>query len=230
MWGVLWQCTYIRLSHVNAILSQSGILYYSDVITGTVASQITSLTIVYSTVSFRRRSKKIFKLRVTGLCAENSPGTGEFPAQMSSNAENVSIWWHHHDLNKCVKTCMYYTWFKVHPCKSYQSGVVLAKIYLWIEPIPDWIDSHSWKTKLWYNPYCDYINFGPFDLYFFYWVWSTEELFHAWFLWNVIIHVILKFRWGLTEPPLKFRVWLSNYIPCVCVDVITCPCRHLSTG
>ena len=42
---------------------------------------------------FRRRSKKTSKLRVTGLCAGNSPGTGEFPAQMASYAENVSIWW-----------------------------------------------------------------------------------------------------------------------------------------
>ena len=24
------------------------------------------------------------------------PGTGEFPAKMASNAENVSIWWRHH--------------------------------------------------------------------------------------------------------------------------------------
>ena len=31
--------------------------------------------------SFRRRSKKTSKLRVTGLCARNSPVTGEFPAQ-----------------------------------------------------------------------------------------------------------------------------------------------------
>ena len=36
---------------------------------------------------FRPRSKKTSKLRVTGLCAGNSPGTGEFPAQMASNAE-----------------------------------------------------------------------------------------------------------------------------------------------
>ena len=40
---------------------------------------------------FRRRSKKTLKLRVTGLCAGNSPVTGEFPAQKASNAENVSI-------------------------------------------------------------------------------------------------------------------------------------------
>ena len=45
---------------------------------------------------FRRRSKKTSKLRVTGLCVGNSTGTGEFPAQMASNAENVSIWWRHH--------------------------------------------------------------------------------------------------------------------------------------
>ena len=45
---------------------------------------------------FRRRSKKTSKLRITGLCAGNSPGTGEFPAQMASYAENVSIWWRHH--------------------------------------------------------------------------------------------------------------------------------------
>ena len=46
---------------------------------------------------FRRRSKKTSKLRVTGLCVGNSPGTGEFPAQMASNVENVSIWWRHHE-------------------------------------------------------------------------------------------------------------------------------------
>ena len=44
----------------------------------------------------RRRSQKTSKLRVTGLCAENSPVTDEFPAQMASNAVNVSIWWRHH--------------------------------------------------------------------------------------------------------------------------------------
>ena len=40
---------------------------------------------------FGCRSKETSKLRVTGLCVGNSPGTGEFPAQMASNAENVSF-------------------------------------------------------------------------------------------------------------------------------------------
>ena len=63
---------------------------------GTIASQITNLTIVYST-AYSGADYKTSKLRVTGLCAGNSPGTGEFPAQMASNAENVSIWWRHHE-------------------------------------------------------------------------------------------------------------------------------------
>ena len=40
--------------------------------------------------------KKTPKLLDTGLCAANAPVTGEFPAQKASNAENFSIWWHHH--------------------------------------------------------------------------------------------------------------------------------------
>ena len=47
---------------------------------------------------FRHRTKKTSKLRVTGLCEEDSPVTGEFLAQGASNAENVSIWWGHHDV------------------------------------------------------------------------------------------------------------------------------------
>ena len=35
--------------------------------------------------------KENIKLRLTGLCAGNLPVTGEFSAQMASNAENVSI-------------------------------------------------------------------------------------------------------------------------------------------
>ena len=64
---------------------------------GTIASQITSLTIVYSTVYSGADQGKHKKLRVTGLCVGNTPGTGKFPTQMSSNAENVSIWWRHRE-------------------------------------------------------------------------------------------------------------------------------------
>ena len=55
---------------------------------------------------FRRRSKKTSKLRVTGLCAGNSPVTGEFPAQVHSNGENVSIWWRHLEQHTCQSSWM----------------------------------------------------------------------------------------------------------------------------
>ena len=51
---------------------------------GAMASQITSLTIVYPIVYPGAEQRK---LRLTGLCAGNSPVTGEFPAQMASYAE-----------------------------------------------------------------------------------------------------------------------------------------------
>ena len=44
----------------------------------------------------RCRSKKTSKLHVTGICAGNSPVTVELSEQMTSNAGNVSIWWHYH--------------------------------------------------------------------------------------------------------------------------------------
>ena len=50
---------------------------------------------------FRRRSKKTSKLRVIGLCEGNSTVAGEFPVQMASNAENISIWWRHHANGTC---------------------------------------------------------------------------------------------------------------------------------
>ena len=68
---------------------------------------------------FRHRSKNTSELRVTGLCA----GTGEFPAQMASNAENVSIWWRHHV-----------------PIKSSQHIENIEKVFIYIIRI-------SWGSK-----------------------------------------------------------------------------------
>ena len=71
---------------------------------GAVASQIISLTVVYSTVCSGADQSKHQSSGVIGLWAGNSPVTGEFSAQMASNAENVSIWWHRH-----AKYCCHYT-------------------------------------------------------------------------------------------------------------------------
>ena len=52
----------------------------------------------------RRRSKKNIEApRHWPLCGEFT-GTGEFPTQRASYAENVSIWWRHHDLRLSFRT------------------------------------------------------------------------------------------------------------------------------
>ena len=65
---------------------------------------------------FRGRWKKTSKHRVTGLCEWNSPVIGEFPAQRSSNAENVSIWWRHHDfrISIALELVLYHTFWYSH--------------------------------------------------------------------------------------------------------------------
>ena len=64
--------------------------HYADVIMGPIASQITSLTIVYSIVYQTQIKENIKAPRHWPLCGEFT-GTGEFPAQRASYAENVSI-------------------------------------------------------------------------------------------------------------------------------------------
>ena len=55
---------------------------------GAMGSQITSLTIVYSIVYSDADQRK----HQSSMAFVH----GEFSAQMASNGENVSIWWHHH--------------------------------------------------------------------------------------------------------------------------------------
>ena len=54
---------------------------------------------------FRRRSKKTQKLRYTGICDWNPPVTNGFLSQRASNAENVSIWWHHYIKDATTHSC-----------------------------------------------------------------------------------------------------------------------------
>ena len=84
---------WLKIYHATMIIAST---HYNDVIMSAMASQITSLTIVYSTIYSKPRLKKTSKLCVTGLCEGNPPVTGECPSQRASNAENVSIWWRHH--------------------------------------------------------------------------------------------------------------------------------------
>ena len=72
-------CYYQAFQIKTCMFSTCHVDHYSDVIKGAMASQITSLTIVYWNCLLRRRSKKTSTLRVTGLWVGISPVTGEFP-------------------------------------------------------------------------------------------------------------------------------------------------------
>ena len=69
--------------------------HYNDVIMGPMASQITSLMVVYSTVYSGADHRK-HQSSASLAFERGSSLTGEFPAQRASNAENISIWWRHH--------------------------------------------------------------------------------------------------------------------------------------
>ena len=112
--------------------------HYSDVIMGTMASQITSSTIVYSTVHSSADQRKHQSSASLAL-----PVTGEFPAQMASNAENISIWWRH-VLTSCCPSLVLHYLFSI---KKLHFGMSSAKCW------PFCSGRNAWKRyyNFWYG-------------------------------------------------------------------------------
>ena len=95
---------------------------------------------------FRSRSKKTPKLRVTGLCAGNSPVTGEFPTQRASNVENVSIWWCHHVMYIIAHTICSFFFFSMFtltmdPCNLF------IHIHTFFNSL--WLSDATWHQVSW---------------------------------------------------------------------------------
>ena len=80
---------------ISITFAKSLMLHYNDVIMSVVASQITSASIVCSTVGSGGDQENINAPRHWPLCTEYT-GDRWIPAHKASNAENVSIWWRHH--------------------------------------------------------------------------------------------------------------------------------------
>ena len=97
-WCVPWSPLSMLLSWYLITLVKTQLVFichYNDVIMTKMASQITSLMVVYSSVytcADQRKYQSSPSLAFVGGIHR----TGEFPAQMASNAENVSVWWRHH--------------------------------------------------------------------------------------------------------------------------------------
>ena len=80
-------------------------VHYADVIMTKMASQITSLTVVYSTVysdadQIKHQSSASLAF-VWGIHRDRW-----IPAQRASYAENVSIWWRHHAMSRKNLVCV----------------------------------------------------------------------------------------------------------------------------
>ena len=100
---------------------------------------------------FRRRPKKTSKLRITGHCEGNSQGTGEFPAQMASYAENASIWWRHHVITYC--------YFK-------RVGICSSKQICRVTHLRDGIVLCSWSRWTSIKNTIIYIGYAHFTIFF----------------------------------------------------------------
>ena len=71
---------------------------------------------------FGCKSKKTSKLRVTGLCAGNSPGTGEFPAQLASQLREK---YSHLMTSSCIAAAQYVT--RNQFCPEHQRNCIMGR-------------------------------------------------------------------------------------------------------
>ena len=108
LWCIWAQWTFflLKITGFDGIiwLSPLHFYHYSEVIMGVMAAQIISPTIVYSTVysgANQRRQQCSASLALV---------TGEFPAQIAIDPENVSIGWRHHGFNYIQTRYEYFTW------------------------------------------------------------------------------------------------------------------------
>ena len=70
--------------------------HYSDVIMSAMASEITGVTIIYSTVCSGADQRKYLSSASLAFVRGIHRSPVNPPSQRASNAENVSIWWRHH--------------------------------------------------------------------------------------------------------------------------------------
>ena len=92
---------------------------------GAIASQITSLTIVYSTAYSDADQRKHQSSASLAFVWEFT-GIGEFPAQMASNAENVSIWWRHHAI--CLYLELFHNWISIINKVAYSLALYISSL------------------------------------------------------------------------------------------------------
>ena len=154
---------------------------------------------------FRRRSTKTSKLRVTGICAGNSPVTGEFPAQRARNTNNVYIWF----INIYINICLYLAsslkslkWVTIFLAK-FQSDLFCTIIKLFAEIC---------ERKKWYSSVLSELTY------------LTKVINFNTSMCGVKLLIYPNFNGCIIE----VSGWVSNVIPLFMMDVVIYPCWDLS--
>ena len=94
---LLWSALYLLERYINKVIVIIIVIVIvsvsvSVIVSVTIVSVIVIITIIIIIIRIKdQRSRKTSTLRLTGLCEGNSSVT-------ASNAENISIWWRHHDV------------------------------------------------------------------------------------------------------------------------------------
>ena len=108
---------------------------------------------------FRRRWNKTSKLCVTGLCARNLPVIGEFPAQRSTNAENVSMtpswtiqaWQSPSQVCDCVARLRYVKHDTIGERKNYNNVIPGLVVFVYIhDKDTNFVIFRSWTESPWW--------------------------------------------------------------------------------
>ena len=158
-----------------------------------MASEITRVSIIYSTVFFRRISKKTSKLCGTGLCEGNSPVTGDFHAQRTSDAENVSIWWRHHEKRASSQTYQSnHTYASIPSCTAllfypYRHTAVQGKL----RSGHNWLQCWPWMSNCLQTENCSSL-------------WNCKSEMKAWYVFGlfrklVSTHQVISTRWSISK-------------------------------
>ena len=124
---------------------------------------------------------KTSKFRVTGLCAGNSPGTSEFPAQMASNAENVSIWWRHHVVNNHDYVMAHSTLL------TFSEGTSTSR--RWFHPqMTSHVELSWWRLQM--EAFCTWTR--CFIIYCYYLLLCSDMVITQNICWKLSFHIFLK--------------------------------------
>ena len=108
-------CLFGRLLHIRTIgvtypdyctfLDDGCYIYLDGYNSARHMSQISGVSIVYWNISSGAGQRKHQGSSLLAFVRGNSPVTVEFPSQRASDAENVSIWWRHHDTSRPRPRC-----------------------------------------------------------------------------------------------------------------------------